>query len=314
MSNKPPRVIGENLHKKADSVWRGANGMFGLAKLEKVREFYGRALAAAANKIMSPYNKEGTRTLEVGSGMGYLRHMVREWKGDWIQMEPSEDLAQQAKKRAEKRGGEDMFVVGTAYQTPFPDASMDTVAGLASYDVLHRLDDAVAETNRVLKPGGHFVHILDFRAPATPLMYMFDDAGVTYEYTPSEDDQTPSKFLIDTLQPAFKGFDQIVFEAGTYKGKRSVDLSATFANLLAASLERNGFQILSRGKQTGTFRGPRTGIQQEFPEVANFQVAEGKVVASGSASRPLPGLPVNQGVTEEIRVDVIIAVKPETKE
>ncbi len=313
MSGKGPEGADANPHKKMDSVWRGESGLFGLMRLERARQFAPRALAGVVNTVMAPYNKEGTRTAEVGAGMGYLRQLVQEWKGDWIQLEPSETLTGQAKKRAEKGGREDAFVVGSAYELPFPENSMDNVVGLASYDVFHRLDAATAETARVLKPGGHFVHFLDFRAPADPLMHMFDDAGVPYEYVPARNDQEPSTLRVKVTDPAFASvLEQLVLEEGITKGMREVDMNATFEKLLVLSLERQGLEIVSAGKQVEKVRGPRVGLQNEFPNIVNFLFKEGEVVATVGDEKPLPGLPKNNTVGEEAQIDVVIARKRET--
>ena len=54
------------------------------------------------------------------------------------------------------RGGGAQFIVGSAHDLPFPDASIDVVFGIA---ILHHLDlQLVAkEVHRVLKPGGRAI-------------------------------------------------------------------------------------------------------------------------------------------------------------
>jgi ubiquinone/menaquinone biosynthesis C-methylase UbiE len=297
---------------RTESAWHGESGVGSLHMLETVRLFASRALAKLVKQVLAPYNLEGTSTVEVGSGMGFLREMVPSWKGDWMQVEPAEALLRNAKKRAEHRPRKDGFVVGSAYELPIKSGSQNLVAGLASYDVMDRLDEAVAETMRVLKPGGTFIHFLDFRAPASPLIKMFEKAGIPFEYIESASPQEPSMLKVETTNPAHRSIlDLLVFEEGSSKGMRRVDMNPTFEKLLTRSLLQHGFKIISTGKQTEIVSGPRLGIQRDYPEVIRFTLDAGEVIASVSTRKPLPGLPTMTGIEEEARVDVIIAEKPQ---
>jgi ubiquinone/menaquinone biosynthesis C-methylase UbiE len=70
----------------------------------------------------------------------------------------SEDLIRLAQRRlaVNGRAGTAQFIVASAHELPFPDASIDVVFGIA---ILHHLDLKLVsrEVLRVLRPGGRAI-------------------------------------------------------------------------------------------------------------------------------------------------------------
>lgn len=115
----------------------------------------------------------GRRVLDLGCGTATLtiqpkqcqpQSQVVEIDGDPVVLARAQEKALQANVKI-------VFDQGMAYRLPYPDQSFDRV--VASLFLHHlTLDDmrrALAETFRVLKPGGE-LHIADFGKPHTVLM------------------------------------------------------------------------------------------------------------------------------------------------
>lgn len=307
---------GKSRRQFTDSAWSGETGVGSLQRLEYARAFAVRALSKVINDVLAPFNAESTKTLEVGSGTGYLRSLLPGWKGSWTQLEPTEALLTRARESARPRS-KDQFVVGSAYELPFEDNTHDLVVGLASYDVMVHLDEAIAETLRVLKPGGTFLHLFDFRAPADPVMALLKEAGISYEFTEAKNEQTPSVLMVDTRNAAHQSvLDLLVFEGGMKKGKRKVNMNATFEKSVLRSLQKHGFNIIFSGQKSASVTGPMLPVQRQFPKAIKFTLQGGAVDASIDDDKviplQLPGLPGTSGntVEEEAIIDVIIAEKP----
>jgi ubiquinone/menaquinone biosynthesis C-methylase UbiE len=107
----------------------------------------------------------GHRVLEIGSGTGNLALLVakRHPKAEVIGLDPDPLALAMARRKAERRGLDVQWDLGTAGELPYPDASVDRVLSSLMF---HHLDEdekrrALAEVRRVLKPGGR-LHLMDF--------------------------------------------------------------------------------------------------------------------------------------------------------
>jgi ubiquinone/menaquinone biosynthesis C-methylase UbiE len=103
------------------------------------------------------------RVLEIGIGTGLsLAHYppVEELVG----VDPSESMLRRARKRAAELGRDVTLVEAPAEALPFEDASFDTVVTLAVLCSVEDPERALAETRRVLKPGGRFIFLEHVRS------------------------------------------------------------------------------------------------------------------------------------------------------
>jgi SAM-dependent methyltransferase len=110
----------------------------------------------------------------VGSGAGQCSRWVRRQGGRAIGLDLSLRQLQHSRRLDEETGTVVPSVLGTATQLPFGDASFDVV--FSSFGALQFVSDiahALAETSRVLRPGGRFAFSITH-----PTRWMFpDDPG-----------------------------------------------------------------------------------------------------------------------------------------
>jgi SAM-dependent methyltransferase len=100
----------------------------------------------------------GRRVVDFGCGSGANTVLLGHRGAHVWGIDISTDLLRLARRRLAISGcdNEATFIVGSAHEMPFPDASIDVVFGIA---ILHHLDlDLVSrEVRRVLKPGGRAI-------------------------------------------------------------------------------------------------------------------------------------------------------------
>jgi ubiquinone/menaquinone biosynthesis C-methylase UbiE len=106
----------------------------------------------------------GHRVLEIGCGTGNLALRAHRMHPDaeLVGIDPDPLALARARRKAERAGRPVRFDQGKAGDLPYPDESMDRV--LSAF-MFHHLDDAekrraLAETRRVLRPGGQ-LHLVD---------------------------------------------------------------------------------------------------------------------------------------------------------
>ncbi|MEK7819877.1 MAG: class I SAM-dependent methyltransferase [Pseudomonadota bacterium] len=98
---------------------------------------------------------QGRRIVDVGCGDGALVRLMTREGARVTGVDPNP--AQIAKARATEAAGDETYVLAPGENLPFPDGAFDAVV---IFNALHHipakaLDAALAETARVLKPGGH---------------------------------------------------------------------------------------------------------------------------------------------------------------
>jgi demethylmenaquinone methyltransferase/2-methoxy-6-polyprenyl-1,4-benzoquinol methylase len=124
------------------------------------------------------------------------------------------------RERAVKRGlnGID-FVAGNAEALPFPDATFDAVTLAFGIRNVPRIDKALAEARRVLRPGGRFL-CLEFSAVAVPLL---DKAYDLYSFNVIPllgavvaGDAEPDRYLVESIRkfPNQEAFAAMIRDAG----------------------------------------------------------------------------------------------------
>jgi SAM-dependent methyltransferase len=98
-----------------------------------------------------------TEILEIGAGQGICSDKIDLDGRRYTGIEPSPLLVERAQElyRAENR----RFVLGSAYNLPFPDGAFDAVFSVSVWHLLSDLQDAAEEMSRVLKADGRFLMI-----------------------------------------------------------------------------------------------------------------------------------------------------------
>ena len=117
----------------------------------------------------------GQDVLEVGSGAGQCSRWVRAHGGRSIGLDLSPRQLQHSRRLDLETGTVVPSVVGTATALPFADESFDIVfSSFGALQFVADLDLAVAETARVLRPGGRYAFSITH-----PTRWMFpDDPGL----------------------------------------------------------------------------------------------------------------------------------------
>lgn len=123
------------------------------------------------------------RILDLGCGDGALSYLLAKAGAQVIGIDNEPlgiELAQEnIKNLPVARACE--FVVGSAYELPFPDASFDHVASCEVIEHVQYPEKMISEAYRVLKPGGHLVLTTPYRTSEFPT-----DPNHVQEFYPSE--------------------------------------------------------------------------------------------------------------------------------
>ncbi|MBX2999476.1 MAG: bifunctional 2-polyprenyl-6-hydroxyphenol methylase/3-demethylubiquinol 3-O-methyltransferase UbiG [Caldilineaceae bacterium] len=110
------------------------------------------------------------RLLDLGSGGGYLAESFAELGAQVTGIDPAGNSVRVAAIHAETRNLSIDYSVGAGERLPFPDASFDLVTCCDVLEHLYHLDQVLAETARVLKPGGLYFYDTINRTPQSWLV------------------------------------------------------------------------------------------------------------------------------------------------
>jgi demethylmenaquinone methyltransferase/2-methoxy-6-polyprenyl-1,4-benzoquinol methylase len=108
--------------------------------------------------------------LDVAGGTGDIARLWRSRGGGPVTVcDINPEMLAVGVERLEKDGGDDgiSFIEGNAEELPFPDKSFDRVTIAFGLRNVTRIDKALADMRRVLKPGGRFM-CLEFSRPTQP--------------------------------------------------------------------------------------------------------------------------------------------------
>jgi len=124
-------------------------------------------------------------------------------------------------ERAEKKGfaGRSEFICGDAMKLPFGDRSMDAYTIAFGIRNVTRIEEALAEAYRVLKPGARF-HCLEFSPAVVPVLQSAYDA-YSFKFIPAmgqmvAQDRDSYQYLVESIRrfPTPEKFDQMISDAG----------------------------------------------------------------------------------------------------
>jgi SAM-dependent methyltransferase len=144
-----------------------------LAATGRRREPYARLYEELLAALLAAHSPPDAAIVEVGAGAGQLRTWLDATRADaWLHTEPDDRALQELRRRFP----EARTACASAESLPVAPKSVDTTVGLCVLDVVADLEKVAREQLRVLKPGGHFLHLLDM---TTALERPFADLCMT---------------------------------------------------------------------------------------------------------------------------------------
>ncbi len=168
--------------------------------------------------------RAGMRLLDVAGGTGDIsfRFLDRvKGQGDAVVLDMTQSMLMEGRKRAEAaRLSEQLdWVVGDAMKLPLPDASFDAYTISFGIRNVTRIEDAIAEAYRVLRPGGRFM-VLEFsQMPVEGLQKLYD--LYSYNVIPRmgqaiANDRDSYQYLVESIRqfPEQERFAAMIREAG----------------------------------------------------------------------------------------------------
>lgn len=127
---------------------------------EITRSFVRRARTKWFSEVGEKFFNGSVDVLEVGSGLGLLKHNLPGHRGAWYHLDADELVLAFAKREFPDRA----YIIGSALELPFPDGSLDVVCGFNCYDFMLAFGEKpFREAKRVLKKGGYFIHFQDLQ-------------------------------------------------------------------------------------------------------------------------------------------------------
>jgi 2-polyprenyl-6-hydroxyphenyl methylase/3-demethylubiquinone-9 3-methyltransferase len=99
----------------------------------------------------------GGRALDIGCGAGFITEELASAGFTATGIDPSEVAVQAARAHAEGMGLAIDYLVGAGEQLPFDDATFDLVTCCDVLEHVRDPDQVIAETARVLRPGGLYL-------------------------------------------------------------------------------------------------------------------------------------------------------------
>ena len=176
----PPKTAAKDPKaKSANATSWGSVGDWYDTYLEVTTDSY-QAKVIAPNIIRILSLKPESRLIDIACGQGYFTRLFAESGAAVEGADISKELIARAKVRAPKID----FYVAPAHNLSFAqDASYDAATIILAIQNIENIADAFAEANRVLKPGGRLILVMNhpaFRIPRRT-SWGFDDAsGIQY--------------------------------------------------------------------------------------------------------------------------------------
>ena len=163
------------------------------------------------------------RLLDVAGGTGdiALRFLKRAHGASAVVVDLTEPMLDEGRKRAERSGLSDRveWVAGDAMSLPFPDSDFDVCTISFGIRNITRIEDALAEGFRVLRPGGRLM-VLEFSHVTVPALrgfYDFYSFGVIPRLGQAvTGDRDSYRYLVESIRrfPDQDSFAAMIRQAG----------------------------------------------------------------------------------------------------
>ena len=148
-------VDNELYNRMADGWWNENNFLFMLkTSLNPARFGHFRSLLIDTLKI----DLEGKRVLDIGCGGGLLAEEFARLGLRVTGIDPSAASLETARAHASHAGLDIEYQVGIGEQIPFEDSTFDIAYCCDVLEHVNNLEQVIAETARILKPGGIYLY------------------------------------------------------------------------------------------------------------------------------------------------------------
>jgi demethylmenaquinone methyltransferase / 2-methoxy-6-polyprenyl-1,4-benzoquinol methylase len=173
---------------------------------------------------LSPPRRPGFKALDVAGGTGDIASRIVEASGRVAEvtvLDINGSMLEVGRDRAEKRGlsGNLTFVEANAEELPFSDSSFDAYTIAFGIRNVPRIDKALAEAQRVLRPGGRFL-CLEFSDVSMPMLDKVYEAW-SFNVIPRigelvAGDGEPYRYLVESIRkfPNQENFAAMIRKAG----------------------------------------------------------------------------------------------------
>ncbi len=172
--------------------------------------------------------RPGMRLLDVAGGTGDIafRFMDRlKGSGQVTVCDMTEAMLVEGEARAAKAGRDGIdWVCGDAMALPFPDQSFDAYTIAFGIRNVTRVEDALAEAHRVLRPGGRFLCLEFSRVPVPLLRKLYD--SYSFNVIPAmgkavTGDRDSYQYLVESIRkfPDQRTFVDMIASAGFGRAK-----------------------------------------------------------------------------------------------
>lgn len=168
--------------------------------------------------------RRGMRLIDVAGGTGDIAFRFLDrvgGAGEVVVLDMTEDMLREGEARADRQGlaGRMEWVVGDAMALPFPDASFDAYTISFGIRNVTRVEAALAEAFRVLRPGGRLM-VLEFsRVPVDGLRWLYD--RYSFNVIPAmgqviTGDRASYQYLVESIRrfPDQETFAEMIRTAG----------------------------------------------------------------------------------------------------
>jgi len=164
--------------------------------------------------------------LDVAGGTGDIafRFLDASERGYVSVCDINAEMLRVGKKRADDQGygKRSEFICGDAMKLPMPDKSVDAYTIAFGIRNVTRIEEALSEAYRVLKPGGRFL-CLEFTPEVAPGLQSAYE-GFSFNIIPKmgelvANDRESYQYLVESIRrfPATKAFEQMIKDAGFSK-------------------------------------------------------------------------------------------------